>query len=248
MSRPPFPAQAVLDYLGLPRDYTPSPEQEPVEFLSKHLHALPPHLLAPFSAITTPKQRTALATIRNRRLRHVQSGPPELAFDACRRTWPTLWHGRDRRFGQVEGADEEAWARREFMGGAKTHLGKLGTLLGGYEEERESERVRMLRRVQAESTPEEEEDSEDEEDEEVAPAPPPEEEEEESSEEEKTNFVRIVQERFIYGLLDSVDYDAVDWNDALDAGEGDREAEERWFEDESDTDTAHVERSDEYDY
>ena len=85
------------------------------------------------------------------------------------------------------------------MGGAKQHVGKLGSLLGDYEEERAAERFRMERRrreVEEPFIPEEDEDTSDEED--LVSAPP----EEESPEEARLAFERLVRERFIYGLLD----------------------------------------------
>lgn len=84
------------------------------------------------------------------------------------------------------------------MGSLKPHVGKLGMLLGGYEEERESERVRSIRRAQAEaleSLPEEDESSD--EDGEEQPL-----EEEESSEDVQSWFIRRIREQFIYGLLE----------------------------------------------
>jgi len=132
-----------------------------------------------------------------------------------------------------EGKDERDWVQNGFLEGAMKHVGKLGTLLGDYEEEREAERVRILRRERAAEVafvPEEDSDSEDEEmeeDESITPV-----DEEMKPEEAKASFERLVRERFIYGLLDSIDYDAVDWDDQLDS-EDDREAEERWFDDEN---------------
>ena len=50
----------------------------------------------------------------------------------------------------VTGKEEEEWASKQFLDGKKMHVGKLGPLLGGYEEEREAERVRTIRRREAE--------------------------------------------------------------------------------------------------
>lgn len=94
--------------------------------------------------------------------------------------------------------DEREWADREFMGGFGKQVGKLGDLLGGYEEERRAERARDLRRQQREweeSLPEEDEDTDDEE---YAQGDP----EELSPSEAAALFLRRVKERFIYGLLD----------------------------------------------
>jgi len=95
-----------------------------------------------------------------------------------------------------EGQDERDWVMNDgFLKGSMKHVGKLGTLLGDYEEEREAERVRELRRerrvVEDEFVPEEDSDSDD-----------PEPVEEVKPEEAKALFERVVRERFIYGLLD----------------------------------------------
>ncbi|PCH41512.1 hypothetical protein WOLCODRAFT_131970 [Wolfiporia cocos MD-104 SS10] len=220
----------ILSYLGLPNDYTPSPDAQPIEFLSRHLRQLPPHLLSHFSSTTTPKQRSVIPAIRNRRLRYADSNPPQLRLSAAKATWPTLWPGREPP-GREQGEDERAWAEKFFMGSLKPHVGKLGMLLGGYEEERESERVRSIRRAQAEaleSLPEEDESSD--EDGEEQPL-----EEEESPEDVQSWFIRRIREQFIYGLLESTDYDKVDWDDTWDT-DNDRDAEERWFDDEEESD------------
>jgi len=198
-SQPPFPESAILSYLGLPIDYTPSPSTEPVTFLQAHLHQLPPHLQAHFSLVTSPKQRTIIPTIRNRRLRYTLSAPRELQFAVARNTWPELWAGRERR-GQAEGREEREWAESGFLEGRKGHVGKLADLLGGYEEDREAERVRVLRRERVavaeaeEFVPEEDTDDEDEDESEVSMA-------EESAEEATSSFERLIRERFIYGSL-----------------------------------------------
>lgn len=96
------------------------------------------------------------------------------------------------------------WAEKGFLDGKKKHVGKLGNLLGGYEEEREAERVREIRRREREieeSLPEEDEDTDDEEEEETAPSQDAQA-VEESPEEMKASFLRLVRERFIYGLLE----------------------------------------------
>lgn len=192
-------SSSILSYLDLPDDYEPSPDIQPIEFLTKHLRQLPSHLLSHFSATTTPKQRSIIPAIRNRRLRYTSSNPPEFSLASAKATWPVLWPGREP-LGKEQADDEREWAEKFFMGSLKPHVGKLGMLLGGYEEERESERVRMIRRAQAEeidSLPEEDESS-DEEDE--LENPPPE--EEESLEDTKGWFLRRIRERFIYGLLE----------------------------------------------
>lgn len=192
-----FDERAILSYLGLPTDYEPSPKTSTIQFLRKHLSQLPPHILCKFSCITTPKLRTTLIPIRNRRLRYVNTHPKELDFISARNRWPELWEGRERR-GREEGEEEKQWAQREFLKGEMKHVGKLGTLLGDYEEEREAERVRAIRRELAETSfvpEEEEEEVESEEEIEMDTV------EEESEEEKQRYFERLIRERFIYGLL-----------------------------------------------
>ena len=196
---PVFTSPPVLSYLQLPELYTPSPKESPIDFLQLHIRQLPPHLLLTFSLITNPKQRTTIPTIRNRRLKYTETNPHELSFVEARSRWPTLWEGRERR-GMEEGQDERDWVINDgFLQGTTKHVGNLGTLLGEYEEEREAERVRMLKRERAAAAafvPEEDSESDDEDvlvdvgDEEVKP------------EEAKASFERLVRERFIYGLLD----------------------------------------------
>jgi len=195
----------ILKYLGLPPDYHPNPESNPILFLSQNIRIIPKHFAQKFTQTTTPKQRTVIPVIRNRRTKFTQSNPPELSFESAKKAWPLLWaadpssssDGGTRR-GQAEGLEEKNWADHEFLGGAEQHVGKLGTLLGDYEEERTAERFRIeRRRREAEEpfVPEEDEDTSDEDD--LAPAPP-----EESPGEARTAFERLVRERFIYGLLD----------------------------------------------
>ncbi|TCD70405.1 hypothetical protein EIP91_003486 [Steccherinum ochraceum] len=231
--------RAILSYLGLPEDYTPSPTNEPIEFLKRHLRYTPPHLITSFSTTTTPKQRTVIPAVRNRRSRYTESNPSELQFTAAKSTWPTLWEGRELR-GKDEAKEEEEWAQKSFLEGpgkGKMHVGKLGTLLGGYEEEREAERVRGVRRREAEerdALPEEDEDTDDEEFEEEMRAAASTAPVEESPEEMKAAFLRVVKERFIYGLLENIDYDKVDWDERWDV-DNDRDEEERWFDEEEES-------------
>ncbi|PPQ77665.1 hypothetical protein CVT25_011100 [Psilocybe cyanescens] len=221
MSGPVFDKNPSLKYLGLPENFTPSPETDPITFLSQYLTRLPPHLLLHYSYITTPKQRSVITSIRNRRLQYVNKNPSELSFDAGRSTWPNLWQGRERR-GAEEGAEERSWAQNDFLQGSKQHIGKLGNLLAEYEEEREAERVREIRRnnrdpAEDDFVPEEDSDSDDD-----APTEP------ETPEQARASFERLLCENFMFGLLDNIDYDNVDWDETLDR-EDDREAEERWF-------------------
>ncbi|KAI0065938.1 hypothetical protein BV25DRAFT_1616127 [Artomyces pyxidatus] len=196
-----YDGTTLLSYLGLPLDYTPAPGNEPIPFLTKHLHQLPPHLLFYFSTVTTPQERSVLPSVRNRRFKFSNSDPPELRLSEAKRQWPTLWEGRERR-GQEEGRQEREWAEKEFLDGKiKSHVGKLAALLGDYEEEREAERVRNVRREQAiaaedEFVPEEDESS-DEEIEGDLPQDDP-----AVTEDAEEVFTRRIRERFIYGLLE----------------------------------------------
>lgn len=191
-------AAPILKYLNLPETYQPQPSEHPIEFLRKHLRDLPPQLLQHFSASATPKERTVLPIIRNRRLRYTTFRPSELSFDVAKDKWPTLWPGRERP-GQNERIEEKKWADREFLGGQKQHVGKLGSMLGDYAEEREADRIRMLKRQAAEDafTPEEEDDDSEDIDEED-----PVDLSEDTFDEMKRTFERAIQERFIYGTLD----------------------------------------------
>ena len=202
-----FNAAPVLSYLSLPTDYTPSPSDAPIDFLTIHLHQLPPNLLILFSSILNPHQRTVLPIIRNRRQKYASTIPRELTWPEARKLWPELWEGRERP-GLEQGREEKQWADRglEFLGGQKGQVGKLGQLLGDYEEEREAERVRQARQfnmtrhgICREQQPEEregEQEDEDEEDEEGLV------EDRESPDQVRVNFERMVLEKFIYGLLD----------------------------------------------
>jgi len=191
MNHPDFDHKIILGYLGLPPDYEPSPTTSTIQFLRKHLSQLPPNIVCKFSSITTPKIRTILTPIRNRRLRYVNTHLLDLGFVSARNRWPELWEGRERR-GTEEGLEEKMWVQEEFLRGKEKYVGKLASLLGDYEEEREAERVRTIYRELAETTtaPEEEEETESEETG-----------EEESEEEKRRSFECIIRERFIYGLL-----------------------------------------------
>lgn len=171
--------RAILSYLGLPADYSPLPSESPVEFLRNFLYQLPPHLISRFGSVTTAKQRSVIPAIRNRRLRYTETAPKELAFESARSRWPQLWTGYGRYVTRA-GEEEKEWARKEFMGGSQLKVGKLGHLLGGYEEEREAERMRHLGKF----------------------IPKEDEEEEEEEDEEEDDFVRRIKELFIYGLLE----------------------------------------------
>ncbi|KAG6821568.1 hypothetical protein H0H93_000077 [Arthromyces matolae] len=225
-----FNKKLALSYLGLPDDYVPSPESEPIKFLAAHLMQLPPHILLHFSYITSAKERSAIPAIRNRRLKYTNSSTSDFKFASARAKWPHLWQGHER-WGRQEGQDEKDWADKEFLGGTKKHVGKLGGLLGEYEEEREGERVRTLRRERAaaEQFIPEEDESSDEESEVMKSLP-----DDENPDEAKAWFERSVRERLIYGFLEPFDYDKVDWDESLDE-EDDREVEERWFDEDDES-------------
>lgn len=192
---PVFDKSPALAYLGLPQDYEPSPRDAPVPFLIKHITQLPPHLLVHFSSVTSPKDRTVITSIRNRRVKYAGSNPPELSFASASSKWPTLWQGRGHPVGDA--VEERAWAEKDFLQGSTKHVGKLGNLLGEYEEEREAERVRFLRRqrVVDDFVPEDDESS-DEDMSDVAM-------DESLEEETKELFERRIRERFVYGLLEA---------------------------------------------
>jgi len=191
-----FDGTAVLTYLGLPLDYEPSPSTAPVPFITKHIRQLPSHILHWFSAITTPQQRAALVLIRNRRFNFIRSNPPEFNLPTAKRQWPTLWEG-PQRIGHEEAGEEKEWAETAFLGGERrVYVGKLGTLLGGYEEDRHLERGRQEKLGRQDVfIPEEDESSEDDHDR-SRPGTP----EREQGLEEL--FLRRVRERFIYGHLE----------------------------------------------
>lgn len=153
----------VLKYLGLPTNYEPSPDKETIAFLRLHIQQLPPELLVHFEPITNPIQRTTIPLVRNRRLKYVQSNPQELSLGNAQKFWRTGWLGTED-FGNrdTERKDEKEWADRRFLDGSTKHVGKLGNLLANFEDEREGERVRMLRRERAAAAafiPEEDSDS-----------------------------------------------------------------------------------------
>ncbi|KAI9466937.1 hypothetical protein BJY52DRAFT_31037 [Lactarius psammicola] len=224
-----FDANAILSYLQLPPDYSPSPTTAPIPFLTKHLRQLPSHLLHLFSAITTPQQRTAVLVIRNRRFNFVQSDPPALHLFPARQQWPALWEGPGG-IGHEQSREEKEWAETAFLGGERKHLvGKLGALLGGYEEERQTERARLARHAHQDVfVPEEDETtgSDDDDQDSLEPEVP------ESTQAVQESFLRRVRERLIYGQLEWDFYDNLDWDDSWDRQ--DRDAEDRWFDDDDD--------------
>ncbi|KAF9247358.1 hypothetical protein BU15DRAFT_84867 [Melanogaster broomeanus] len=209
----------------------------PIEFLRKYLHLLPPHLIVSFSSITTPKQRSTIPEIRNRRLAYTETKPKQLGLVEARSRWPQFWHGRERS-GQEAAREEKDWAEKGFLGGRTQQVGKLGTLLGDYEEEREAERLRGVRRQQAaaeEFVPEEEDSDSDLSDHGTGDV-------QESPEDQRATFERRIKELFIYGLLEGADYDLVDWGEQYDTE--DDGYEERYFDEEDEDETVEVEGKD----
>lgn len=224
-----FDANAILSYLQLPPDYSPSPTTAPVPFLTKHLRQLPTHLLHLFSAITTPQQRTAVLLIRNRRFNFVQSDPASLHFVSARQRWPALWEGPGE-IGHEQSHEEKEWAETAFLGGPgerKPYVGKLGALLEGYEGARQMERARLARHAHQDVfVPETEEDEITDSDDDQDSVEP---EVTESAQAFQESFLRRVRERLIYGQLEWDFYDKLDWDDSWDRE--DKDAEDRWFDD-----------------
>jgi len=250
MSSYPFDGGALRKYLGLPGDCTPNPETAPLHFLALHLHTLPPHLLVQFSNVLTPRERTSIPLIKNRRTQYALSGPPELSWAQGHRLEPLLWEappGSGLRPGAHDAQLEREWTDTHFIGYTSTaggtgqrggHVRKLGDLLAEYEEEREADRIRALRRERAaqaaaERETEEEFDSdedEDEEDDDGNNLPP---EEPQSLEDAQRAFERSLREMFISGLLDAHLYDHVDYDDKWDPDT--RDQEDSWFDDEEES-------------
>jgi len=210
----------VLRYLSLPETYTPNPSTLPIAFLRLHLSILPSSILQHFSFLLSPRQRTTLSAIRNRRLTYHTSAPTAFSFPIARNKWVDIWdeiapgavlqeNWRDTSKSYAE--DEKAWAEAAFLDG-ETVAGKksrLGRLLADYEEERVGEveranRSARLRKREArkagdreaelQDTEEEEEEEElSEDDQDAAPAV--------DNQQLKGTFERVLKERFIAGLL-----------------------------------------------
>ncbi|KAG8975212.1 hypothetical protein FRB90_009578 [Tulasnella sp. 427] len=255
-STTPFDAAPILKYLSLPSSYDPHPKDDPIPFLRDHLVQLPIEHLKPFSSITTPRQRTQLLRIRNRRTTFACSaeGMKALSWVEARKEDPLAYEAfmisstgtqgmplaedpsdptRAFRKGEEEAKEERIWAQGSFMDGAKGHVGegKLAALLGQFEEEREAERFRDMKRemrekerIQRESEPEEEDDDEGED--ETTPT-------HDSPEDARKSFENVTRDKFIDGLLEWMEYDAVDWDERWD--DDGRDDEERWFDEEDES-------------
>ncbi|KAG9050458.1 hypothetical protein FS837_005263 [Tulasnella sp. UAMH 9824] len=247
-----FNVAPILKYLSLQADHKPSPRDEPLEFLRDHLIQLPVEFSRPFSAITTPRQRTQLLRIRNRRTTYACSpqGRKALSWVEARKEDPLAYEAfmisstgtqgmplaqdptdpeRAYRRGEEEGAEERKWVKSSFMDGAKGHVGegKLAALLGQFEEEREAERLRDMKReirereqAQRESEPEEEEDDSEGEESPTNPIY-------DSAGDARSSFEKVVRDKFW------MDYDTVDWDDRWD--DDGRDDEEKWFDEEDES-------------
>ncbi|KAL5636912.1 hypothetical protein ACGC1H_000777 [Rhizoctonia solani] len=243
-----FDSGPILRYLALDPDYTPSPDDSPVEFLKRHMSQLPPHLLVLFNAHpgATPRARASVPAIRNRRCAYVATEPKLLDPDVLSKSDPGVWDLVNSERAQAltirrpigvdedeAEADERDWASNQFQDGNKMHVGKIGELLAELEGERRRERERAVRRqalvarAREEETLQEEEESSD--DEESAPAGP----EQLRPDPAEEDIRRTIRERFIAGLLTNVDYDQVDWEERWDPDDGDNE--ERWFDEEEES-------------
>ncbi|KIN93759.1 hypothetical protein M404DRAFT_1008768 [Pisolithus tinctorius Marx 270] len=189
-----FSDLVLLSYLGLPLDYSPLPSNSPVEFLRKFLHQIPPHLITSFGLVTTPKQRSLIPEMRNRRLRYTETAPKQLELESAKARWPHLWSGRER-YGKRAAEDEKEWASKNFLDGVPQQVGKLGSLLGEYEEEREAERVRYLKCSQGGGEEDEFIPEEDESDSDMSDTAA---DVQESPEELSADFARRIKELFVY--------------------------------------------------
>ncbi|CDZ98688.1 Protein of unknown function DUF2052, coiled-coil [Phaffia rhodozyma] len=251
----------ILQYLSLPPStILPTPA---LQFLSTHLSSLPPSLAALFSKETTPKARASIAGIRNRRFRWANqaSTPGVLRVGSGRERHPLLFDrivgsGIDLHSGSSyeesdtasrggnadeEEDDEEVWGQMKGVLGGKAKVGKFGALMKGFEEEREGERRRGLRReeikAERETGEEFESDSDDDDDDDGENGG-----EERKRREEDTFwgekgedriqvFERILKERWIDGLED-LDYDAVDYDETWDESSTESLSQDAWFDDE----------------
>ncbi|KAG8937082.1 hypothetical protein FRC02_006282 [Tulasnella sp. 418] len=259
---PTFDPTPILRYLSLPKDYVPSPAEQPLEFLKAHLVQLPPQLLQPFSLLLTPRQRTTLMRIKNRRSTFVQSpeGLEKLGWQEARKENPVAYETfmidlvgvtgrplidvegevdkqREARKGELEGIEESDWVQSNFMGGATAfhrHVGegKFERLMAVFEEERQA----VYQREQQQKVRQHQEQIEGS----VYPEEEGSESEESEVETEKMSsddarrmFERITRENFIDGHLEWMDYNLVDYDDRWDSDLQDEE--ERWFDEEEES-------------
>jgi len=129
----------------------------------------------------------------------VQSDPPALRFISARQRWPTQWE-EPEEFGhdQSRGREEKEWAETAFLGGEhKPFVGKLGTLLGEYEQQRQIESAHLGRHAHHDVfVPEDESTDSNDDQDSLEPEVP------ESTQAVQDSFLRRVRERLIYGLLE----------------------------------------------
>ncbi|KAH8830430.1 hypothetical protein DL96DRAFT_1707255 [Flagelloscypha sp. PMI_526] len=220
--------EAIARYTGLDVSEI---QEDTVACLRSYLHILPESLLAQtFAQLLSPRRRSVVPAIRNRRLAYTNTNPSEFIFSNAKTRWPALWRGSERP-GVQQAEDEHQWAKDEFMDqNTSMKVGKLPQLLRDFEEERQAERIRAIRRERAAAdqfVPEEDSDSDlDSEEEEGSLIKMSL--DSEQNEESETDFEQRIKQLFIYGLLDNANYDTVDWSDAWDV-DRDKEKEEDWF-------------------
>ncbi|GMK57721.1 hypothetical protein CspeluHIS016_0405550 [Cutaneotrichosporon spelunceum] len=218
-----------------------APDATRLSILTSHLSALPDHIARAVGTALSPRQRTAIPTIKHRRHVWATATPPPVSLSAGegRRRWPLLWErmGGDPRVAlpghetSVAQAEAAKWAEEGFMPGHKRHVGHLGTLLAEEEEVGEWEEARRnrARERRLDEVGEEFDEESDEEsvDREVLSAGTGDGDQESA----KSRFERALLELFLDGL-DTLDYDVVDFTPADDRI-AEQDAEEAWFDDEA---------------
>ncbi|WVQ69117.1 uncharacterized protein L199_007331 [Kwoniella botswanensis] len=246
----PDQVQSMLSYLDLPpSDFLPLP---PISFLTQHISNLPPSLLEHFTFLT-PKQLTSIPTIKHRRLLYATSNPKPniLGVSQSRLRWPLLWErlGGDPFSAINENSqsaiEEEQWVSEGFMNDPNSdreknqQVKKLGGFLRVLEEERESENVRMAKRMERrlDNQGEEFDDSDSDEDENGGQRNGRETsgnriEVKEDQKEVERVFEKRILEIFLDGM-DTIDYTSIDFHEPPG---GDpialQDEEDRYFDDE----------------
>ncbi|WWD00443.1 hypothetical protein V866_007357 [Kwoniella sp. B9012] len=246
----PDQVQSILSYLDLPpSDILPLP---PIAFLTQHISNLPPSLLQHFTFLT-PKQLTFIPTVKHRRLLYATSNPKPsiLGVSQGRLRWPLLWErlGGDPFSAINENSqsaiEEEQWVSEGFMNDPNSdreknqQVKKLGGFLRVLEEERESENVRMAKRMERrlDNQGEEFDDSDSDEDENGGQRNGRETsgnriEVKEDQEEVERVFEKRILEIFLDGM-DTIDYTSIDFHEPPG---GDpialQDEEDRYFDDE----------------
>ncbi|KAK6903870.1 hypothetical protein L486_03443 [Kwoniella mangroviensis CBS 10435] len=248
----PDQVHSILSYLDLPpSDILPLP---PIPLLTQHISNLPPSLLQHFTFLT-PKQLTSIPTVKHRRLLYATSTPTPsiLSVSQGRLRWPLLWErlGGDPLSAINENSqsaiEEEQWVSEGFMNDPNSdreknqQVKKLGGFLRVLEEERESENVRIAKRMERrlENQGEEFDDSDEDEDESVSfngksgqDGRGDRIEVKENQEEVERVFGKRILEIFLDGM-DTIDYTSIDF---LEPPGGDpialQDEEDRYFDDE----------------